>query len=446
MADCLHSKSIIFIIINFQKFNFNLLARFPWLEYSKFVDGCFCVPCLLFGMRSGHNSGKLSKLFTEPLTLWTSAASKLRDHEEKSKLHQWSVLPWKTMENKSLPVHQFAYKGLQNRIRQNREKLKPILKTVILCGQENIPLQGHRDDSQHYSAGESVSKFQRLLDFRIDSGDKVLENHFRNAPRNATYRSKTVQNELIEYCGEHIRSTIIQRIKDASFYSILADEAQDVSNMEQIPLVLRYVDSPGVIREDFIKFVHCKSGISGAAISDSIKSEIRSLGLTLDNCRGQGYDGAGNMAGRYNGAAALIKNDYPKALYVHCASHRLNLCVTSSCKIVTIKNMMSDVKAVSDYFNSSPKLADYLKTNIVHIFPKDKHTKLIDLCRTRWIERLVALDRFQELYEAIMITLENIYKNIGGGESGWNEDSKKDASALFHTCSDFGFIITLVIV
>ena len=117
----------------------------------------------------------------------------------------------------------------------------------------------------------------------------------------------------------------------------------------------------------------------------------------MDNCRGQGYDGAGDMAGRYNGAAALIKNDYPKALYVHCASHRLNLCVTSSYKIMTIKNMMSDVKAVSDYFNSSPKRADYLKTNIVQIFPKDKHTKLIDLCRTRWIERLVALDRFQEL-------------------------------------------------
>ena len=113
---------------------------------------------------------------------------------------------------------------------------------------------------------------------------------------------------------------------------------------------------------------------------------------------------------------------------------------------MTIKNMMSDVKAVSDYFNSSPKRADYLKTNIVQIFPKDKHTKLIDLCRTRWIKRLVALDRFQELYEAIMITLENIYKNIGGGESGWNEDSKQDASALFHTCSDFSFIITLVIV
>ena len=144
-----------------RKFNFNLLAQIPWLAYSKFVYGCFCVPCLLFGMRSGHKSGKLSKLFTEPLTFWTSAASKLRDHEEKSKLHQWSVLTMeefcKTMENKSLLVHQFASKGLQNRIRQNREKLKPVLKTVILCGQENIPLRGHRDDSQHHPSGEVLA-------------------------------------------------------------------------------------------------------------------------------------------------------------------------------------------------------------------------------------------------------------------------------------------------
>ena len=71
--------------------------------------------------------------------------------------------------------------------------------------------------------------------------------------------------------------------------------------------------------------------------------------------------------------------------------------------------MMSDVKAVSDFSINSPKRSDYLKTNIVQIFPKEKYTKLIDPCRTRWIKRPVALDRFQELYEAIMVTLEKTY-------------------------------------
>ena len=119
-----------------------------------------------------------------------------------------------------------------------------------------------------------------------------------------------------------------------------------------MPLILRFVDSSNVIKEDFIKFIHCKDGTTGAAVAELLKSEIKELGLELSDCRGLGYDGAGNMAGKYNGAAALIKNDYPLALYVHCSCHRLNLCVASSCKIMLIKNMMSDVKAVADFFIS----------------------------------------------------------------------------------------------
>ena len=178
-----------------------------------------------------------------------------------------------------------------------------------------------------------------------------------------------------------------------------------------MPLVLRFVDSSNVIKEEFIKFIHCKDGTTGAALAEVLKSEIKELGLEPNDCRGQGYDGAENMAGKYNGAAALIKNDYPLALYVHCSCHRLNLCVASSCKIMRIKNMMSDVKAVSDFFNFSPKRAAALKTNLALTLPRERHTKIVDPCRTRWLERLEALDRFQELYEPIMVTLEEISTN-----------------------------------
>lgn len=49
--------------------------------------------------------------------------------------------------------------------------------------------------------------------------------------------------------------------------------------------------------------------------------------------RGQSYDGAGNMAGSIRGAAAIVRASYPFALYTHCASHRLNLCVMKACSI-----------------------------------------------------------------------------------------------------------------
>uniref|UniRef100_A0A1X7TUN3 DUF4371 domain-containing protein n=1 Tax=Amphimedon queenslandica TaxID=400682 RepID=A0A1X7TUN3_AMPQE len=38
-------------------------------------------------------------------------------------------------------------------------------------------------------------------------------------------------------------------------------------------------------------------------------------------------DGAGNMAGVVNGTAAIISHEYPLALYLHCASHCLNLTI-----------------------------------------------------------------------------------------------------------------------
>ena len=41
----------------------------------------------------------------------------------------------------------------------------------------------------------------------------------------------------------------------------------------------------------------------------------------------EAYDGAGSMAGATKGVAARISQQYPKACYVHCASHVLNICI-----------------------------------------------------------------------------------------------------------------------
>ena len=135
------------------------------------------------------------------------------------------------------------------------------------------------------------------------------------------------------------------------FFSVLADEATDVSNREQMPLVLKFVDKERNIREDFIMFILCENGVSGEVTADTIVSEIRNLSLNMNNSRDQGYDGAGNMAGKYQGAAAHIQRQYPLVTYVHCGSHRLNLCIVSSCQILLVQRMMDKVKAVADFFH-----------------------------------------------------------------------------------------------
>jgi hypothetical protein len=51
--------------------------------------------------------------------------------------------------------------------------------------------------------------------------------------------------------------------------------------------------------QEFLGFVPCKNGVSGEAIANTIQDFLRIRRLPIDDCRGQGYDGAGNMVGDF---------------------------------------------------------------------------------------------------------------------------------------------------
>ena len=52
--------------------------------------------------------------------------------------------------------------------------------------------------------------------------------------------------------------------------SVIADEASDTTNKEQMPLVLRFVDKKFDSKEEFLWFLHCKSGLSGKSLSEAL--------------------------------------------------------------------------------------------------------------------------------------------------------------------------------
>ena len=79
-----------------------------------------------------------------------------------------------------------------------------------------------------------MGNFIELLNFRVRAGDTVLEQHLKKCPKNASYISKSTQNELIKCCGEVITNMIVNEVKESKFFSIIADEASDCSNKEQI--------------------------------------------------------------------------------------------------------------------------------------------------------------------------------------------------------------------
>ena len=97
-------------------------------------------------------------------------------------------------------------------------------------------------------------------------------------------------------------------------------------------------------------FVECPFGTSGEELARLIESSCTGVGLDLNLCRARGYDGALNMSGECKGAACILRQDYPKALYFHCASHKLNLCVVNSCQLRSFANMMGMITSFANFF------------------------------------------------------------------------------------------------
>jgi hypothetical protein len=87
----------------------------------------------------------------------------------------------------------------------------------------------------------------------------------------------------------------------AGFISLIADESRDCSNKEQMPLIINK------IQEMFLAFLECEQGTSGENVASLIMSNCQSLGLNLQMCRGQGYDGASNMSGAVKGASSITR-------------------------------------------------------------------------------------------------------------------------------------------
>ena len=86
-----------------------------------------------------------------------------------------------------------------------------------------------------------------------------------------------------------------------------------------------------------------------------IKDVLIRCNLPITKCRGQAYDGAANMAGHINGVAAKIAAIEPKAIYVHCLAHSINLCLQECAKQSRpIRDALALVNELHNLIKASP--------------------------------------------------------------------------------------------
>ena len=78
------------------------------------------------------------------------------------------------------------------------------------------------------------------------------------------YTSGNIQKHIINVLADQVREKIVRKVKAARWYTTVSNEVTDVSNKEQLIIVLRYIDNESLlIREDIVGFTDCNTGITG---------------------------------------------------------------------------------------------------------------------------------------------------------------------------------------
>ena len=105
-----------------------------------------------------------------------------------------------------------------------------------------------------------------------------------------------MQNEMMQVMALKILRQIAGNIRDADFFTMMCDEATDVTNTSQLVVCIRWVDQNLNANDELIglKDMPCTDAKS---IVFELKDVLLKMHSNLKQCRGQCYDGCSTMSG-----------------------------------------------------------------------------------------------------------------------------------------------------
>ena len=243
---------------------------------------------------------------------WKDAVRCFRKHEA-SHSHKDASLKWLHYTKSQSVASQISSQVCSDQAMAKNCLLK-IITTLCFLAHQGLAICGHN---------ESQGNFIQLLQLCSEDCPELST----WIKRRENYLSHDVQSELLEKMAHSVFRKILDSIKVNTYYAIIVDEATDVSFKKQVSICLRYMsDDTNQTHEDFVGMYETGS-TTAETLTLLTKDALCRFGLDLHNCRGQAYDGASNMSRRLSGVQARISAQYPKAIYIHCFCHSLNLAV-----------------------------------------------------------------------------------------------------------------------
>ncbi|XBI53737.1 hypothetical protein VPH35_035911 [Triticum aestivum] len=209
-----------------------------WLVYNNGLDKAFCFCCKL--LKRGHVIGQLAN---EGLSDWIHHGARIKEHES-SREHITNMTAWydfRLRMQKNETIDKVAQRELEKEKEHWRKVLLRILLIVKFLAEHNIAFRGSNSKAyfqQLYQESngnflglvELLAEFDPVIKEHVDriTNDKILDH----------YLGPSIQNELINMLAIAIRSRIIEKVKEAKYFSVILDCTPDASHQEQMPLII----------------------------------------------------------------------------------------------------------------------------------------------------------------------------------------------------------------
>ena len=376
-------------------------SKYLWVSCTDVSKGMFCAICQKWGRPTPGSRGAWTN---KGVSDWPHASEMLKAHGE-SRTHRDAVLTAgmaKQAEhgNSILELHRSAAaKEAACKAERNRCIILKLLRSIYFLAKNKIA---------------HTTVYPDLIALQVANGDELLEEHITKGAKNAQYTSKFSSVMLLEAIDTWLERKLFQSLRSSPYFSILADECQDISTQEELSICCRWIVD-GYPEEHFLDILHVKE-VDAASITKSLTSFIGQKNLDYRRLVGQGYDGAATFSGCRSGMQRRLRTHSAHAVYIHCSCHRLQLASIQSAEtITTINKMFGTMTNLWKMFFYSPKKAEALKD--VQSVLNLPELKVVKPSSTRWLSHERCLSAIRKDLPALIITLQQLYQTSGDAEA-----------------------------
>ncbi|EOA14700.1 hypothetical protein CARUB_v10027975mg [Capsella rubella] len=418
-----------------------------WLEYSVEKDKAFCLCCYLFRDQA-QNQGGSDCFVSTGFCGWNKGLDQHVGSDVNS-FHNNAKRKCEYLMRQGQSIKHSLHK--QSNVVKNdyRIRLNASIDVSRHLLHQGLPFRGHDESDESVNRGN----FLELLKYTAGQNESVRKVVLNNAPKNNQMTSPPIQKDIVHCFSEEVTKSIIEEM-DNDVFGLLVDESADVSDKEQMAVVFRFVDKYGLVKERFVGIIHVKE-TSSISLKYAIDSLFAKYGLSLKQVRGQGYDGASNMKGEFNGLRSLILKESSSAYYVHCFAHQLQLVVMAvGKKHFEVGEFFDMISFLMNVVGASCKRKDLIRENYRKIVEEgisngeiktgtglNQEISLQRPGNTRWGSHYKTLLRLVELFSFVVKVLEYIQ------DEGTDSTKRQQAYGIlkyFHTF-DFVFYLHLML-